>query len=158
MEYFVLRVETYWPRPPFSLSSMSLRIEWKRSIGFYFLIIVLLSVLPISVIITLVCCMRELKVVAQPCKTPLRQSIRPTWRPYSLSCVFVWSRIYFDAFRPSVHTKTLSVFNETAPLGKRSRNWIQMKTRTHRHCENRYENGSVTENGAKGKLIMHKSM
>ena len=31
-------------------------------------------------------------------------------------------------FRPSVYTKTLSVFGETAPIWKHSRKWIPMKT------------------------------
>ena len=39
---------------------------------------------------------------------------------------------HFDAFRPSLHTKTLSVFGETASIWKRSRKWIQMKTHTYR--------------------------
>ena len=34
---------------------------------------------------------------------------------------------FHDEFRPSVHTKTLSVCGETASLWKHSRKWIQMK-------------------------------
>ena len=86
-------------------------------------------------------------------KEPFSNRLRPCphW------CVFVWDRIHFDAFRPSVHTKTLSVFGETASMWKPSRKWIEMKT----HRYGLHENSSVhtktlsvfavTENEAKWK-------
>ena len=47
-------------------------------------------------------------------------------------CVFVWKCIHLDAFRPSFHTNTLSIFIEDASIWKRSWKWI--KTKTHTYC------------------------
>ena len=43
----------------------------------------------------------------------------------------VWKRVHFDAFKPSVHTNTLSVFIKNASILKRSRKRIKTKTHTH---------------------------
>ena len=43
----------------------------------------------------------------------------------------VWKRVHFDAFKPSVHTNTLSVFIKNASILKRS--WKRIKTKTHTH-------------------------
>ena len=43
----------------------------------------------------------------------------------------VWKRVHFDAFKPSVHTNTRSVFIKNASILKRS--WKRIKTKTHTH-------------------------
>ena len=48
-------------------------------------------------------------------------------RPCPHQCVFVWKRIYFDAFRPSVRTNTQSVFIANASIWKRKRIYMRIR-------------------------------
>ena len=60
-------------------------------------------------------------------------------RPHSHKCVFVWKRILFDAFWPSVLTnikclETDALLNENESIRKHSQKWRKLKMQVQRFC------------------------